>query len=114
MAWGIFWLFDVAWVYQAIESHTVCMVFHPSTDPGMDNIRIGCFCQWTNILLSLWTSILISYTCICNTLMYTFIYTHIYLYIPTCTIQMCNTSPKDTIHVALLYMPIRIHALKQM
>ena len=38
MVWGIFRLFDVAWVYQAIESHAVCMVFHPSTDLGKDNI----------------------------------------------------------------------------
>ena len=45
MAWGIFRLSDVAWVYQAIESDAVCMVFHPSTDPGMDNIGIGCFYQ---------------------------------------------------------------------
>ena len=110
MAWGIFWLFDVAWVYQAIESHDECMDFHPSTDLGMDNIRIGCFCEWTIML--------ISYTYICNINMYTFIYTHTYLYIPTCVIQMYNTSPKDTIHVALLYIyiyiyiSVRVHALK--
>ena len=78
MAWGIFRLFDLAWVYKAIESHAVCMVFHPSTDPGMDNIGIGCFYQWTNIL--------ISYICTCNTHTYTFIYTPTYLYIPTCAI----------------------------
>ena len=106
MAWGIFWLFDVAWVYQAIESHVVCLVFHPSTDPGMDNIRIGCFCQWTN-------NILISYACTCNTRMYTFINTHTYLYIPTCNIHTHNRSPQDTIRVVLLYIPILVHALKQ-
>ena len=106
MAKGIFWLFDVALVYQAIESHAMCMAFHPSTDPGMDNIRIGCFCQWTNIL--------ISYTCICNTHMYTFIYTHTYVYIPMCAIQTYNTSPQHTIHVVLLYIPICVHTLKQM
>ena len=89
MALGIFWLFNVAWVYQVTESHAVCMVFHPSIDPGMDNTRIGYFCQWTNILIS--------------SHMYTFIYTHTYLYIPTCAIQMYNTSPKDTIHAVLLY-----------
>ena len=72
MAWGIFRLFDIAWVYQAIESHAMCMVFHPSTDPGMNNLRIGCFCQWTNIL--------ISYTCTCNT--HNYVYIHIHTYLP--------------------------------
>ena len=52
MAWEILWLFDVGWVFQPIESHAVFMAFHPSTDPGMDNIRIKWFCQWTNILIS--------------------------------------------------------------
>ena len=71
MAWGIFWLFDVAWVYQAMESHAVYMAFHPSTDPDMDNIKIGCFYQCTNIL--------ISYTCTCNTHYYVYIHIHTYL-----------------------------------
>ena len=96
MAWGIFRLFDIAWVYQTIESHAVCIDFHPSTDLGMDNIGSRCFYQWTDIL--------ISYTYTCNTNMYTFIYTHTYLYIPTCTIPTYDTSPKDTIPVILLYM----------
>ena len=96
MAWGIFRLFDVAWVYPAIESHAVCMVFHPCTDLGMDNIGIGCFYQWTDIL--------ISYTCTCNTHMYTFIYTPTYLYVLTCAIQIYHISPKHTIPVILLYM----------
>ena len=72
MAWGIFWLFDIAWIYEAIEGHVLCMAFHPSIDPGVDNIRIGCFCQWTTIL--------ISYTCTYNIHMYAFIYTCLFLH----------------------------------
>ena len=45
MAWGIFWLFNIAWVYQAIEGHAVCMAFHPSTDLGITDMRIRCLCQ---------------------------------------------------------------------
>ena len=45
MAWGIFWLFDIAWVYQAIKSHAVRMAFHPSTGPGITDMRIVCLCQ---------------------------------------------------------------------
>ena len=59
MAWWIFWLFDIAWVYQAIESHALYMAFNPSTDPGIDNIRIGCFFQWTIILISYYIHIYI-------------------------------------------------------
>ena len=47
MAWGIFWLFDIAWVYQAIERHAMYMAFHSSTVLGMDYMKIECFCQWT-------------------------------------------------------------------
>ena len=45
MAWDIFWLFDLAWVYQAIQRHAMCMAFHSSTDPGMYDMTIGCLCQ---------------------------------------------------------------------
>ena len=66
MAWGIFWLFDIAWVHQAIERHAMHMAFHPSTDPGIADMRIACLCQGG----------LISYTGIRN------IHIHTYVYIP--------------------------------
>ena len=42
---GIFQLFDIAWVHQAIESHAVLIPFHLSTDPDIDKMRDGCLCQ---------------------------------------------------------------------
>ena len=69
MVLEIFWLFDIAWVYQAIESRATCMAFHPSTDASVDDMRIGCLSQESDILL------------IGDTQMYTFIYTQTYLYV---------------------------------
>ena len=86
MAWGIFWPFDIAWVYQAIESHVVYMVFHPSIDPGMDNIIIRCFCQWTNILIS--------------SHMYTYICTYVFLHV----LYRCITQASKILYMSYSYI----------
>ena len=96
----IFWLFNIAWVYQAIERHAMLMAFHPSTNLGIGDMISDAHARQTDILYPYMHTYLHIRIYTCTSKHYIHVYTH------------TNTGLDDSIHTVLLC--IYIHMLPHM